>query len=121
MTSQATEAKVGPAIEKAQLEAVDVSLEAVVAAITKADPDWVEGLPRVKPEKMNTTEVAPKSTSLNTVIWGLKVGWEILREIPNTEPIRRLLAPSRCKVIICFKSIGSSMLAMSLYLCIATR
>ncbi|WP_257670783.1 hypothetical protein [Parapedobacter tibetensis] len=48
MMSYATETTVGPTIEKAQLEAVNVSLEAVVAAITKVDPNWVKGLPVIK-------------------------------------------------------------------------
>lgn len=42
--SYATETTAGPTIEKAQLEAVTINLEAVVAAISKADPNWVKGL-----------------------------------------------------------------------------
>src|SRR5690606_31830687 len=80
--TETTETKVGPTIEKAQLETVEINLDAVVAAITKVDPDWVKGLPRVKPEKVNTTEVATKSTSLNTVIWVFEGG---LGDILDTE------------------------------------
>src|SRR5690606_7374252 len=55
--TETTETNVGPTIEKAQLETVHINLEAVVAAITKVDPDWVKGLPMVnvtKPEALET-------------------------------------------------------------------
>lgn len=51
LASYATETPVGPTIEKAQLETVDINLDAVVAAITKVDPDWVKGLPVVRVKK----------------------------------------------------------------------
>jgi len=52
LASYATETPVGPTIEKAQLETVDINLDEVVAAITKADPDWVKGLPKLKEVKL---------------------------------------------------------------------
>ena len=48
MMSYATGTTAGPTIEKAQLETVHINLEAVVAAITKTDPDWVKGLPMLR-------------------------------------------------------------------------
>lgn len=49
--ASATLEKAGPVREKveaAKLQTVQQSLEEVVAAITKADPEWVKGLPVVK-------------------------------------------------------------------------
>src|SRR5699024_12215559 len=37
----------------------------------------------------------------------------VLREIPSVLPILRLLYSLRCSVIICFRSIGSSVFAIS--------
>jgi len=58
MMSYATETTIGPTIEKAQLETVDINLDEVVAAITKADSDWVKRLPvsgKVKAHATQTT------------------------------------------------------------------
>mgnify|MGYP007082198945 CR=1 FL=1 len=51
MLSYATETTTGPTIEKARLETVTISLDKVVAAITKADPNWVNSLPVLKENK----------------------------------------------------------------------
>ncbi|MFC3198261.1 hypothetical protein ACFOET_11620 [Parapedobacter deserti] len=48
MMSYAEETAISPTVEKAKVEVVNISLEAVVAAITKVDPNWVKGLPVVK-------------------------------------------------------------------------
>lgn len=64
MMSYATETTVGPTSEKAQLETVHINLDAVVTAITKADPDWAKGLPIVKKLSTNGT-IKP----LDTLFW----------------------------------------------------
>lgn len=53
MASYATEGTAGPTIERAQLETVNINLEAVVTAITKVDPNWVKGLPKLTGTKIN--------------------------------------------------------------------
>ncbi|MFB2117850.1 hypothetical protein [Parapedobacter sp. 2B3] len=57
MASYATETPVGPTIEKAQLETVDINLDAVVVAITKANPDWVRSLPSLTSNKTHVQTV----------------------------------------------------------------
>lgn len=60
LASYATETPVGPTIEKAQLETVDINLDAVVAALTVIDPAWAESLPKVKTAKKVGKEVEEK-------------------------------------------------------------
>lgn len=55
--TETTKSKVGPTIEKAQLEAVNINLDAVVAAITKVDPDWMKGMPQIKQLTVNITKL----------------------------------------------------------------
>lgn len=94
--TETTETNIGPTkdkVEAAKLQTVQQSLNAVVAAIKKVDPDWVKSLPVMKETTKTGARTAIKKRA--TLTYGVldKVDANTYRITPNSLPPN---TPHRC-------------------------
>lgn len=118
LTSYASETKVDPIIVKAQFEAVNIDLNAVVEAFKKADLDRMKGLPlvsEVKSEKKVATTYFLYEESDHTLPKLRNIdNWVDLGEDPGTIPCNE---PSG---IVCLVAFEGSEAEFQTYLTTAT-